>query len=308
MIDENEFYHQLIENISDGIYYVDQERKIKYWNAGAERITGYKKEEVIGSKCSDNLLKHINEHGTELCLTGCPLTGSIRDGKIHSMDIYLHHKDGHRVPVSVRVSPIKDEAGNITGAVEVFSDKGKSVELLKEIGDLRRELFIDPLTQVGNRRMAEQTLNLRQTEWRDYQVTFGILFIDIDNFKTFNDQYGHNIGDQVLKMVAKTVDNLLRGMDTITRWGGEEFLIIVSNINSQTLASVGERIRIFIEKSWLHLEAKELKVTVSIGGAIAQKNEANETLIHRADTQMYKSKENGKNCVSIDMFNINYLD
>lgn len=109
-------------------------------------------------------------------------------------------------------------------------------------------------------------------------------------------------------MVAKTTDNLLRGMDTITRWGGEEFLIIVSNVNSQTLASVGEKIRVFIEKSWLHLGERELKVTVSIGGAIAQKNESNEALIHRADTQMYKSKENGKNCVSIDMFNINYLD
>jgi diguanylate cyclase (GGDEF)-like protein/PAS domain S-box-containing protein len=301
MISEDEFYHQLIENIADGIYYVDQERKIKYWNSGAERITGYKKEEVIGSKCSDNLLKHINEHGTELCLTGCPLTGTIWDGKIHNMDIYLHHKDGHRVPVSVRVSPIKDEAGNIIGAVEVFSDKGKSVELLKEIGDLRRELFIDPLTQVGNRRMAEQTLNLRQSEWRDYQIPFGVLFIDIDDFKKFNDQYSHNIGDQVLQMVAKTIDNILRGMDTITRWGGEEFLIIVANVNPETLQIMAERVRIFIEKSWLHLGESELQVTVSIGGAIAQKNEKNEKLIERADLQMYQSKQKGKNCISIDV-------
>jgi diguanylate cyclase (GGDEF)-like protein len=119
--------------------------------------------------------------------------------------------------------------------------------------------------------------------------------MDIDHFKKFNDTYGHNIGDQVLKMVAKTITSAVRLIDVVCRWGGEEFIVILPNMDKQTLAKIAERIRVFIEKSWITFEKENLKVTVSIGGAIATNEDTIESIIHSSDAQMYQSKNSGRN-------------
>lgn len=294
------FYQQLIQQISDGIYYVDRRKNITFWNQAAERITGYSSEEVMGSKCSDNILRHIDDRGTELCLFGCPLGKTLVDGNIRSMDVYLHHKQGHRVSVSVRVSPIADDNGKTIGAVEIFCDRSTNSHLLQELSDLKKEVFLDKITQVGNRKFAEANLKKRLEDMETYGVQFGLLFLDIDFFKKFNDTYGHNTGDRVLTMVAKTMSNVLRNMDVVARWGGEEFVVIIPNVNGEVLHKIAERIRIFIERSWLTVNGENLKITVSIGGAMAREKEGMESLIERADNQMYESKNKGRNCVSID--------
>ena len=96
------FYEKLIDGLHDGVYYVDTNRTIIYWNKSCERITGYSRAEVVGRSCKDNLLNHCTESGGELCLQGCPLTATIGDGAPREADVFLHHADGHRVPVRVR--------------------------------------------------------------------------------------------------------------------------------------------------------------------------------------------------------------
>jgi PAS domain S-box-containing protein len=104
----------------DGVYFVDRERRITYWNKAAEELTGYSSTEAVGRQCFDNFLVHVNDQGCPLCLSGCPLVGTISDGKRREAKIYLQHKLGHRVPVSVRVAPVVDSAGHIAGAGTVF--------------------------------------------------------------------------------------------------------------------------------------------------------------------------------------------
>lgn len=101
-------YLSILENLNDGVYYVDNDRKITYWNKSAERITGYTAEEVVGSFCYDNILQHIDEKGTQLCKNGCPLSLTISDGNIRDINVCLHHKDGYRVPIYVRSIPHTD--------------------------------------------------------------------------------------------------------------------------------------------------------------------------------------------------------
>jgi len=296
---EQKFFEDLLENLYDGVYYVDTQKVITYWNISAERITGYKKEEVCGRSCADNILRHINDKGAELCKKGCPLERTLKDGKIMDIDIFLHHKNGHRVPVSVRSSALRNEKNEITGAVEIFCDNSKRIDIIKELESLKKEVFIDQLTQVGNRKFAEMNLSTRMNELKGNEIFFGVLFMDIDHFKKFNDTYGHNIGDQVLKMVSKTITSAIRLIDVACRWGGEEFIVILPNMDRQTLAKIAERIRVFIEKSWITVEKENLKVTVSIGGAMATSEDTIESIIHRADAQMYQSKKSGRNCVTI---------
>lgn len=296
---ENKFYKDLIENLYDGVYYVDRSGKITFWNKSAEKITGYSKNEVVGSFCSNNLLRHINDDGDELCIKGCPLKRTLDDGKIRNADVYLHHSEGHRVPVSVRVAPIFDKKNNIIGAAEIFTENSKQRLLLEELGKLRDEIFSDNLTQVGNRKFAEFKLGSRFNELKTFGIQFGLLFFDIDEFKKINDTYGHSVGDQVLKMVSKTVLNVLRSLDCLCRWGGDEFLVIVPNIDLNTLKIIAEKIRMFIEKTWLETNHIILKVTISIGGSLAEKTDTVESLIQKVDSQMYESKKKGRNAVSI---------
>jgi len=296
---DKKFYKNVLDNLYDGVYVVDKNRKILYWNKGAERITGYKKDEIMGSFCYDNILNHINDKGENLCENNCPLVKSIKNGKPLEESVYLRHKNGHRVSVSIRVTPIRNKDHKIIGAAEVFSDNSAFVESLQRIEELRKLALLDPLTKLGNRRYAEMNLNSKLTELRRYKNPFGFFFIDIDNFKEINDKYGHNTGDRVLKMVANSLRNSLRGSDIITRWGGEEFVAIISNVSKEELSSIADKLRVFVLKSNFEKKNNIIQVTISIGATLANQNDDVDKLIKRADELMYQSKKSGKNTISI---------
>jgi diguanylate cyclase (GGDEF)-like protein/PAS domain S-box-containing protein len=291
---------QLLDSLFDGVYFVDLDRRITYWNAAAERITGYLKENVIGRGCADNLLRHIDAAGCELCVNGCPLAATMHDGRMREAGVFLHHALGHRVPVSVRSSPVRDESGSIIGAVEIFCDNSSSLQILQEFERLKQTAYLDVLTAVGNRRYGEMTLSTRLFEMQEHDVPFGVLFMDIDHFKRFNDSYGHKTGDDVLVMVAKSIALSLRKMDVVARWGGEEFIVILPGANAIITKSVSERIRVLIEKSFLVIESKKVHVTVSIGATMSHPDDSAETIVIRADKLMYLSKDGGRNRVTVD--------
>lgn len=292
-------YEVLLENLFDGVYYVDLNKRIIIWNKGAERITGYSKAEVLGTCCFQNILRHIDDDGRELCMEGCPLSATMLDGKAREANVYLHHKQGHRLPVSVRISPVRDDVGNIIGGVEIFTDNSNALQILVELENVKKEAYQDALTKVGNRRYGEMTLNTRIAEWDSHGIQFGVVFLDIDHFKRFNDVYGHKTGDEVLVIVGKTISNLLRRSDTVARWGGEEFLVVFTDISSEVFNKVAERIRIFIEHSFIVAGDEKLAVTVSIGATLAEPGDTPETIVQRADALMYTSKTSGRNKVTI---------
>ncbi len=289
----------VLEHLHDGVYYVGADMRIILWNKSAEAITGYAQNKVLGFKCSDNILRHINDRGDELCVKGCPLARTLKDGKIRNAQVFLHHKDGHRVPVSIKITPVFNKENQIIGAVEIFADESKNIDLIKELEVLRNKTFKDSLTQVGNRRFAELELSQRFDELDDYNIDFGILFFDIDHFKAVNDTHGHDVGDDVLKMVGKTVYNIIRSLDAICRWGGDEFVVILPNVDKKQLGIIAEKIRLFVEKTWIQAGGTILRITLSIGGTMARKHDTIEDIIHRADALMYKSKEKNRNTVTI---------
>ncbi len=289
----------LLDHLFDGVYGVDMERRISYWNRAAERISGYASAEVVDHYCYDNLLRHVDADGQELCHNGCPLAATLQDGQPREALVYLHHKEGHRVPVSVRVSPVRHPDGQIAGAVEVFSDRSSFKDMLAELEQLKQAVFIDPLTSVGNRRYGEMQLQTRLYERGQFQTPFGVVFLDIDHFKRFNDTYGHDVGDTVLTMVARTLGNMLRRQDAITRWGGEEFMVIIANADLGVLTRLAERLRVGIERSYLSAGEARLAVTASLGATLAEPGDTPAALVARADRLMYASKTGGRNRVTV---------
>ncbi|HVN72693.1 MAG TPA: sensor domain-containing diguanylate cyclase [Desulfomonilia bacterium] len=292
-------HEKLLDSLFDGVYFVDLDRKITFWNKAAERITGYSREEVIGSRCSDNLLRHVDEDGRELCFECCPLVGTISSGSAREANVFLHHKHGYRVPVSIRVSPVRDDEGNIIGGVEIFSDNSTLLQILHEMERLKKEAYIDELTSVGNRRYGDMTLSTRIYELKTFGVPFGVIILDLDHFKQYNDTYGHKTGDEILVMAGRTITNILRKIDSISRWGGEEFLLIFPNIDSEVLKVVAERIRAFIEASYIMVGSKMVNMTASLGVTMAFADDTTASIVERADRLMYASKSSGRNRVTV---------
>lgn len=293
-----EKYRFLIDNLRDGVYFVDLDRKITYWNEAAEKITGFKKEEVLGKYCNDNILNHIDECGTELCTNGCPLSGTCKDGVVRNMEVFLHHKNGYRVPVSVKAIPIMNDEFKIMGAIEIFASKADNA-YSEKIKELEKLAMTDTLTGIANRMYTEKILNEKIEIFKINNNAFSIGFLDIDHFKKFNDTYGHEIGDKVLKTVTATISENLRKDDLVGRWGGEEFVVILDRVNNENIYAMLNKIRALIEKSKIKYKEEELTITASIGGAVFSGRETVEEIIKKADERMYISKNSGRNRVTI---------
>ncbi|MCF8078980.1 MAG: sensor domain-containing diguanylate cyclase [Desulfobacterales bacterium] len=288
----------LLDQLYDGVYFVDRSRRITYWNKAAERLTGYAAHEVIGKRCEEGVMVHVDGEGSQLCEKGCPLAATLEDGRVREADLFLRHKTGHRMPVALRVAPLRDEAGEIVGAVEIFNDSSGKIDL-QQLARLEKEALLDPLTGLANRRSLQRHLEGRMEELRRYGLGFGVLFIDIDRFKQINDTHGHAVGDRVLQMIARTLSVNLRPFDEVGRWGGEEFVAVVANVDSHALSLVAERLRMLTEASGLDTETGRVRATVSIGAVLATAEESVEVILERADQLMYQSKIAGRNQISL---------
>ena len=292
--------HQtVLDHLLDGVYFVDVDRNITYWNRGAEGLTGYSKGEAVGQCCADNFLVHVDDYGTQLCIGQCPLSHAMADGSSHSAELYLRHKSGHRVPVSVRAAPILDVRNKVLGAVEAFSDISLRKAAQARVLELEQMAFLDSLTQIGNRRYLEMNLERMLSELHRYGNPFGILLFDIDHFKSVNDRYGHSAGDAVLTAVARTMAGNLRASDLIGRWGGEEFLVLLPYATRDQLGNSAQRCRMLVEKVSVSCGPVRVGATVSCGGTMAEVGDTMETAVARADRCLYRSKSEGRNRITI---------
>ncbi|MCB9136234.1 MAG: sensor domain-containing diguanylate cyclase [Anaerolineales bacterium] len=300
MFGDHDFYKDLIDHLFDGVYFVDRDRIITYWNQGAERITGYSADQVIGHSCQDNLLNHVSANGIQLCLNNCPLSACMEDGKPREAEVFLHHANGYRMPVRVRAAPIRNLEGQIIGAVETFNNNTRTINLRHQLRELRRTSQKDPLTGVGNRLFMEGRLRAMLAEFRHARIPIGLLFLDIDHFKHFNDTYGHEFGDKVLQMLAATLNYNIRATDAVGRWGGEEFLVLLYDVeNENSLFIIAEKLRTMVAWSQLDWQNEPLKVTISVGATLLQPTDTPESFVRRADLLMYESKHHGRNRVTV---------
>lgn len=293
-------YYAILDQIEDGVYFVDREKRILLWNRAAETITGFTRAEVMGGSCANRSLCHVDESGRLLCVTGCPLQVPLERGVPIEADAYLQHKLGHRIPVKIKARPLRDSQNRLVGAVEIFrssSEERRQDQLIEELSHLA---MIDDLTRLPNRRHFDMQLDRRLAELNRFGWPFGVLMIDLDEFKQVNDTFGHPIGDTVLHMVARTLSSNCRAFDTIARWGGEEFTAIIANVHEEELRRVAEKFRAMIEASGLRApDDQPLRVTVSIGCAVARSNETAAELVKRSDEMLYVAKRAGRNRICL---------
>ena len=293
------FFRAMIDNLHDGAYFVDRDRRIVYWNRSAEELTGYPSEEVVGRTCDDGILLHVDEHGKDLSEDLCPLAETLKDGELREAEVFLHHTSGHDVPVAIRVAPVRDRKGGITGAVELFSENSALVTARARIDELEKIATLDPLTRLPSRRCLEQEMASRVDELARFGRTFGVVSVRVDRMARIISAFGRDVGDDVLRMVGDTLIYNCRPFDVIGRWGGAEFVGTVVGVERGGLIKVAERLRALIGKSMLPLADGTVSVTVSVGAVMAEWGDTADVLIERAEEMMQRSRGRGRDRVTV---------
>ena len=210
-------------------------------------------------------------------------------------------REGLRAIVEGLVQTAKEmEVSNQKLEARLNASKAEINELQVNLEAVRTESLTDPLTQLANRKFFDVTVEAAIAEARDRNEALSLMMTDIDHFKTFNDSFGHLTGDQVLRLVAMSVKQNVKGQDTAARYGGEEFAVVLPNTVLRSAITVADHIRrAVMTKDLMKRSTGEHlgRVTVSIGVATLHKNDTPQTLIERADACLYAAKRHGRNRV-----------
>ncbi len=287
------FHAALLRAMGDGVYAVDTQRRITFWNPAAGAISGYPAEVAVGRSCGDGLLNHVDENGTPMCGTSCPLLATMQDGLPRSTRAYLHHADGHVVPVRVSAAALRDESGEIVGSVETFTDDSHQVSVEDRLQEAEQLALVDPLTGLGNRRRLDRSMGRRFGEWERHEHPFAVLAIDVDRLKWINDTHGHDAGDAVLVVIAQSLTSALRTGDEVFRVGGDEFLVLTGPITVEEVAALAARLRMVVSAG-RYPGDPPVRATVSIGSALVKEDDAAAAVALRADARLLTAKRSGR--------------
>jgi diguanylate cyclase (GGDEF)-like protein/PAS domain S-box-containing protein len=294
------FFKGLVDNLPEGVYFLDQNRRITFWSRGAERLTGYPAAEVLGLCCADGLLQHMDEKGRILCGAGCPMEATARDGQEKALELFLRHKKGHRVAVTVRAIPIRGHLGEIVGAVEVFNDVSGHALTAGRVRELESLSLIDPVTGAGNRSHAESQIALRLAEKKRGGHSFGLLFLEVAEMKSAKDGHGRAAGDETLGIVGRNLAGALQPGDFLGRWGAEEFVVLTQGLEGPLLAEAARRLRELVRRCRVP-SVPSLQITVSIGVTEARSDDSVTSIVSRADALRREARKRGRDLIMDDV-------
>jgi PAS domain S-box-containing protein/diguanylate cyclase (GGDEF)-like protein len=294
-----EIFRSALESLQSGVCMVDRERKINYWNDGAERITGYLRQDVLGRFCGDILLIKSHEQKSALCDQYCPLIAAMRDGRPRESRVYLHHKSGYAVPVFLRAVPIRDAHGHVIGATESFVEWAWVSQRRRPDSNLAVGHGLDALTQLPDFPFTESYLADRLRFASEHIIPFGLLTIQLDDLEILTATHGLEAAEAILNVIAHTLRNGLDSQDFVGRWLDSQFLAIVANCTVGELQIIGERLKHLAHSSEIVWWGDELSVTASVGGTILIPGEPLDELLGRAGSALKQAAARGGNSAVI---------
>ncbi len=298
LLSSDSVFRILSDHLFEGVYVVDLDRKIRLWSNGAERLTGFKRDEVIGFSCADDILEHVDCDGNSLCKDGCPLAATTLDGVEREALVFLHHKDGHRVPVSVRAVALRAASGKVVGAMELFHDRTPELAALTAVAEEERESLLCSVTGIGSTAYSQHFLDGLFKDVPQGGDSRVLLLVGVDRLAELREAYGPNVANLTLKMVARTLCGAIQPHEFIGRWSNSEFILVLY-AKSIKVMEMAVRLRTLVHESSRRVTQGKIAVTVSIGGTILQPDDTEKYALARATLQLDASRRGGGNRVNI---------
>lgn len=278
---------KVIESSLEGIIVTNAEGIIESVNPAFTRLTGYTAEEVLGQTPA---MLSSGRHDAQFY---ADMWRRIREEGHWQGEVWNRRKNGQVYPELLTIAAIQDEEGTLTHYAALFSDIS---ELKDNEARIRNLAYYDPLTNLPNRRLFHDRLCVAIAHAHRSQTQLAVMFVDLDRFKRINDSLGHAVGDQLLKEVTLRLQAAVREDDTVARTGGDEFIILLTEITDiDHVVQVARRVIESMTRP-IQLNGHELVVTCSLGISIYPDDDTDiDNLIQNADTAMYRAKETGRN-------------
>src|ERR1700691_2450656 len=288
---EKERAQVTLNSIGDAVICTDIVGNISFLNLVAERMTGWPSQEAVGQAMAE-VLQIVDATSRETIPN--PMERAVeQDRTVHlPLNCLLIRRDGFEIPIEDSVSPIHARGGQATGAVIVFRDVSVAQAMALQMAHSAQHDF---LTALPNRILLNDRVSQAITLAPRHGKKVAVLFLDLDGFKHINDSLGHPIGDKLLQSIAGRLVNCVRGSDTVSRQGGDEFVVLLSEVDQPEDAAITARRMLQTVAEAHSIDRHDLHVTASIGLSVYPDDGLDaETLIKNADTAMYQAKENGR--------------
>ena len=291
LFEEKERAQVTLNSIGDAVVSTDVSVNVTYLNIVAESLTGWSRQEAAGRPVKEVMRIIDGVTRKEACN---PMAFAIRENKTVALSPHciLIRRDGSEFAIEDSTAPIHDRNGQVTGAVMVFHDVSAARAAVQKISHLAQH---DSLTDLPNRLLLNDRLTEALTLAVRYQRQLAVLFLDVDRFKHINDSVGHVIGDRLLQSIAQRLLGCVRASDTVSRQGGDEFVILLPEVAHPQDAVVCAEKMLQVLRVPYRIDEHDLHVTASIGIVTYPEDGTDcETLIRHADFAMYDAKDNGR--------------
>jgi diguanylate cyclase (GGDEF)-like protein/PAS domain S-box-containing protein len=299
LFNDPEIYRAVLECMQNGVYLVDRSERIQFWNAGAERITGYLRQDVLGHFCRDFFAPQEQEGQDGVCEFGGALASVLRDGRPAITELTLRHKGGHQVSLNVRSLPIRNREGTIIGVVESFDDDHRITYSERRHNKLKNYGCIDEATGVLTRSFVETHLRENLMTFSEHRVPFSILCVEVDGLATFRAKYGASAVAAMLRTVALTLESSIRPTDFLGLHAENRLLTVLAECSATETKRVGDRLLRMVHNTKFKWWGDHVSLTASFGGTAAREGDTEESLMARAEKSLADSIAAGGNQVKV---------
>ncbi|BBI99948.1 hypothetical protein FGKAn22_16410 [Ferrigenium kumadai] len=302
--------YSLLNSMAEGAYGLDLNGNCTFVNRSFMRILGYEHEDEVIGKHIHALIHHAHPDGSPYPASECKMHNAYRSREIHVLSEVFWHKNGSAIPIEYWSRPIIVD-GIVQGAIATFLDL---TERNLAEAQIRNLAFYDTLTQLPNRRLLNDRMGQALAASKRSGRYGALMLLDLDNFKPLNDTFGHDVGDLLLIEVARRISGCIRETDTVARFGGDEYVVVLSELDIDKVEStrnadiVAEKIRASLAEPYLLTVRQngsagstvEYHCTASIGVVLFNYHASREEILKQADIAMYRAKASGRNRVSFD--------
>jgi len=298
-LNDPEIYRSVLEHLETGVYIVDRNRRVRFWNEGAEQITGFLRQDVVGRFLREHLLAIGDASKALESDPEDPINLAFRDGKSTVVDVSILHKSGYRIPVVLRTNPIRNSRGAVVGVAESFERNRSASDWTRRQAMYADFGCLDSVTGLAAQSFMETQLRENLIAFGEHNIPFGILLIQVDHLDQFRATRGPGVVPTILRVVAQSLENCLRPTDLVGCWGENQFLAVLMECRESEVVRVGERVRKIISMAEIEWWGDRFSVTSPAGGAGCRAEDTVELLVERAAASLQDSIEKGGNCVVV---------